>query len=80
MPQDVINKIQLLYRHRIERWCAKLQLTIEEEEEWDPDNALIDELNLLDLGKETKEHNSDDVNFYHDSSNDDNKEEGVTKH
>jgi hypothetical protein len=35
LPQDVINKIQLLYRHRIERRCAKLQLTVEEEEEWD---------------------------------------------
>ncbi len=34
LPQDVINKIQLLYRHCIERRCAKLQLTIEEEEEW----------------------------------------------
>jgi hypothetical protein len=33
LPQDVINKIQLLYRHRIERQCAKLQLTVEEEEE-----------------------------------------------
>jgi hypothetical protein len=80
LPQDVINKIQLLYCHCIERWCAKLQLTIEEEEEWDPDNVLIDELNLLDLGEELEEHASDDTNFYHDSSNDDNKEEGVTKH
>jgi hypothetical protein len=48
-----------------------LQLTNEEEEEWDPDNALIDELDLLDLGEESEEHDSDDVNFYHDSSNDD---------
>ncbi len=27
-PQDVINKIQLLYRHCIKRWCAELQLTV----------------------------------------------------
>jgi hypothetical protein len=33
LPQDVINQIQLLYRHRIERRCAELQLTIEAEEE-----------------------------------------------
>jgi hypothetical protein len=80
LPQDVINKIQLLYHHRIKRRCAELQLTIEEEEEWDPDNALIDKLNLSDSGEESEEHDSDDVNFYHDSSDDDNKEEGVTKH
>jgi hypothetical protein len=80
LPQDVINKIQLLYRHRIKRWCAKSQLTIEAEEEWDPDNALIDKLGLLDSGEESEEHDGDDVNFYHDSSHDDNKEEGVTKH
>jgi hypothetical protein len=41
---------------------------------------LIDELNLSDLGEELEEHDSDDVNFYDDSSKDDNKEEGVTKH
>jgi hypothetical protein len=77
LPQDVINKIQLLYRHRIERWCAELQLTIEEEEEWDPNNALIDELDLSDSGEESEEHDSDEVNFYHDSSDDHNKEEGL---
>jgi hypothetical protein len=58
LPQDVINKIQLLYPHCIEHWCAKLQLTVEEEEEWDPDNTLINKLNLLDLGEEPEERNS----------------------
>jgi hypothetical protein len=38
-------------------------LTVEEEEEWDPDNALIDELDLSDSGEESEEHDSDDVNF-----------------
>ncbi len=80
LPQDVINKIQLLYHHCIKRRCAKLQLTVEEEEEWDPDNTLIDKLDLLYLGEELEEHDSDDVNCYHDSSDNDNKEEGVTKH
>jgi hypothetical protein len=80
LPQDVMNKIQLLYHHRIERRCAKLQLIVEEEEEWDPDNALIDKLELSDLGEESEEHDSDDVNFCHDSSDNDDKEEGVTKH
>ncbi len=80
LSQDVINQIQLLYCHRIERWCAKLQLTVEAEEEWNPDIALIDELGLLDLGEESEEHNSDDITFYHDSIGDVNEEEGVTKH
>ncbi len=80
MPQDVINQIQLLYRHCIERWCAELQLTVEAEEEWNPDNAFIDKLGLLDLGEESEEHNSDDIKFYNNSIDDVNKEEGVTKH
>ncbi len=80
LPKDVINKIQLLYHHCIEHRCAELQLTVEEEEEWDPDNALIDELDLSDSGEESEEHNSDDINFYHDSSDDDDEEKGVTKH
>jgi hypothetical protein len=53
LPQDVINQIQLLYCHCIECWCAKLQLTIEAEGEWNPDNAFIDELGLSDLGEES---------------------------
>jgi hypothetical protein len=78
LPQDVINQIQLLYRHCIECWCAKLQLTIEAEEEWNPDNAFIDELGLSDLGEESEEHDSDDITFYNNSIDNVNKEEGVT--
>ncbi len=80
LPQDVINQIQLLYRHHIKRRCAKLQLTIEAEEEWHPDNAFIDKLGLSDLGEELEEHNSDDIKFYNESIDDIDKEEGVTKH
>ncbi len=79
MPQDVINQIQLLCRHHIERRCAQLQLTVEAEEEWNPDNAFIDELGLSDLGEEMEEHDSDDITFYNDSIADVNEEEGVTK-
>ena len=80
LPQDVINQIQLLYHHRIERRCAKLQLTVEAEEEWNPDNAFIDELCLSDLGEESEEHDIDDITFYNDSIDDVDEEEGVTKH
>jgi hypothetical protein len=80
LPQDVINQIQLLYCHHIECRCAELQLIVEAEEEWNPDNAFIDELGLLDLGEESEEHDSDDITFYNDSIDDVNKEEGVTKH
>jgi hypothetical protein len=80
LPQDVINQIQLLYHHRIECRCAELQLTVEAEEEWNPDNAFIDKLGLSDLGDKSEEHDSDDITFYNDSVDDVNKEEGVTKH
>jgi hypothetical protein len=39
-------------------------LTVEEEEEWDIDDAKIDVDALLESGKESKEHDSDNVNFY----------------
>jgi hypothetical protein len=55
-------------------------LTIEAEEEWNPGNAFIDELCLLDLGEESEEHDSDDIMFYNDSIDDVDEEEGVTKH
>ncbi len=55
-------------------------MTIEVEEEWNPDNSFIDELCLSDLGEELEEHDSDDITFYNDSIDDVNKEEGVTKH
>ncbi len=75
-----MNQVQLLYHHCIERRCAKLQLTVEAEEEWNLDNPFIDKLCLLDLGEESEEHDSDDTTFYNDSIDDVNKEEGVTKH
>ncbi len=74
------DKIKLLYRHHIKHWCAKLQLIVEEEEEWDLDNALIDNLDLSDWEEELEEHDSDDINFYHYSSDNHDKEEGATKH
>jgi hypothetical protein len=80
LPQDVINQIQLLYPHCIECRCADLQLTVEAEEEWNPDNAFIGELCLSDLGEESEEHDSDDITFYNDSIDNVDKEEGVTKH
>jgi hypothetical protein len=55
-------------------------LIAEAEEEWNPDNAFIDELSLLDSGEESEEHNSDDITFYDDSIDGVNEEEGVTKH
>jgi hypothetical protein len=70
LPQDDINQIQLLYCHRIECRCAELQLTVEAEEEWNPDNAFIDKLGLSDLGKESEEHDSDDIMFYNNSIDD----------
>jgi hypothetical protein len=56
------------------------QLTIEVEEEWDQGITLIDKVGLLDSGEDLEKHDSDDINFYNDSSHNDDKEEGVTKH
>jgi hypothetical protein len=38
-------------------------LTVEEEEEWDIDDAKIDVDDLSESGEESEEHDSDDVNF-----------------
>jgi hypothetical protein len=51
------------------------KLTVEEEEQWDAKEASIHENELSDSGKESEEHDSDDVNFYTDSEEDNEDEE-----
>ena len=53
----------LLYHNRIERRCIEVGLTVEEEEQWDPEEATIDIYDLSDSGEESEEHDSDDVSF-----------------
>ena len=51
LPVDVIVKIETLFLHRVERWCAELGLSVNEEKQWTPDPNLLDKIDLSDSGK-----------------------------
>ena len=81
LPQETVDKIMHLYHNRIERRCKEVGLTIEEEEQWDPEDSIVRSDDVLDSGEESEEHDSDDVNFYSDAgdeSEDDNDNEEKT--
>jgi hypothetical protein len=70
-----------LFHNRIERRCKEVGLTVEEEEQWDPEDSNVRHDDVLDSGEELEEHDSDDVNFYSDAedeSEDDNDDEENT--
>jgi hypothetical protein len=69
LPQETVDKIMHTYHNRIERRCIEVGLTVDEEEEWDSNDAKVDVDALSESGEESEEHDSDDVCFY---SNDDN--------
>jgi hypothetical protein len=71
LPQETADKIMHLYHNRIERRCIEVGLTVEEEKEWDSDDAKVDVDALSESGEESEEHDSDDVCFYSDNHNDD---------
>jgi hypothetical protein len=76
LPVDVIVKMKELFLHSVERHCAKLLLMIADKAAWTPDADLLDKIDLLDSGKESKDHSSDDVIFDSmSSSNDDSEDE-----
>ncbi len=66
LPQETVDKIMHLYHNRIERRCKEVGLTVEEEEQWDPEDSNVSADAVLDSGEELEEHDSDDVNFYSD--------------
>ena len=72
----MIIKIKTRFLHRVERRCAELGLSVNEEKQWVPDPDLLDEIDLSDSGEESEEHNSDDVNYYSRSSSEDEVEDG----
>jgi hypothetical protein len=81
LPQDVIDKIVLLYKNRIERRCSEVGLTVAEEAKWDEEEASVDEDELSNSGDESEEHDTDDVCFYSDADNDDDEEiEDISLH
>ena len=65
----------LLYHNRIERRCQEVGITVEEEEQWNMEDAEIDPCDLSDSGEESEEHSSDDVNFYSDVEDDDDEDD-----
>jgi hypothetical protein len=69
--QETVEKIMLLYDNRIQRRCIEVGLTVEEEKEWDYDDAKVDVDALSESGEESEEHDLDDVCFYLDEDNDD---------
>ena len=76
LPVDVIVKMKELFLHRVERRCAELSLTVADKAAWTPDADLLDKIDLLDSGKESKDHSSDDVIFNSRSnSNNDSEDE-----
>jgi hypothetical protein len=66
LPQETVPKIMRLYHNRIERRCIEVGLTVEEQKEWDSNDAKYDVDALSDSGKESEEHDLDDVSFYLD--------------
>ena len=81
LPQETVDKIMHLFHNRIERRCKEVGLTVEEEEQWDPEDSNVRPDDVSDSGEESEEHDSDDVNFYsnsEDESEDDNDEEENT--
>jgi hypothetical protein len=82
LPQETVKKIMHLYHNRIERRCKEVGLTVEEDEQWDPEDSNVRPDDVSDSSEESEEHNSDDVNFYSDaedeSEDDDADEENTT--
>jgi hypothetical protein len=60
-----------LYHNRIERHCIEVGLTVDKEKKWDSNDAKVDVDALSESGKESEEHDSDDVCFYSDNDDDD---------
>jgi len=71
LPQETVDKIICLYHNRIERRCIEVGLTVDEEREWDSDDANVDVDALSESGEESEEHDLDDVCFYSEDDNDD---------
>ena len=71
LPKETVDKITCLYHNRIERRCIEVGLTVDEEREWDSDDANVDVDALSESGEESEEHDSDDVCFYSEDDDDD---------
>jgi hypothetical protein len=48
LSQETVDKIMLLYHNRIERRCNEVGITVEEEEQWDPEGAVFTLFRILE--------------------------------
>ena len=71
LPQETVDKIMCLYHNRIEHRCIEIGLTVDEEREWDSDDANVDVDALSKSGEDSEEHDSDDICFYSEDDDDD---------
>jgi len=69
--QETVDKIMCLYHNQIERQCIEVGLTVDEEREWDSDDANVDVDALSESGEESEEHDSDDICFHLEDDDDD---------
>jgi predicted mannosyl-3-phosphoglycerate phosphatase (HAD superfamily) len=58
LPKETVDKITGLYHNRIARRCIEVGLTVDEEREWDSDDADVDVDALSESGEESEEHSS----------------------
>jgi len=70
LPQETVDKIMCLYHIWVERRCIEVGLTVDEEREWDSDDANVDDA-LSESGEESEEHDSEDISFYSEDDDDD---------
>ena len=78
LPKETVDKITGLYHNRIARRCIEVGLTVDEEREWDSDDADVDVDALSESGEESEEHDSDDVCFYSEDNDDDVLDNGLS--
>jgi hypothetical protein len=71
IPQETVDKIMILYQNLIEHRCIEVVLTVDEEKEWDSDDANVHLDAPSNSGEESEEHDSDDVCFYSDKDDND---------
>ncbi len=71
LPQETVHKIMCLYHNRIERRCIEVGLTVDEEREWDSDDANVYVDALFESREESEGHDSADICFYSKDDDDD---------
>jgi hypothetical protein len=64
LPEQCLNKIKLLFDQCTECRCAKYNLTKKEEEQWEPNDKIVDDNERSNTDNKSEEHDSDKINVY----------------